>query len=36
MIEDFPEPDEPTRAIDSPFLILRLKFFKTLTSGFVG
>lgn len=36
MTEDFPEPEEPTRAMDSPFLIFKLKFFKTLTSGLEG
>lgn len=34
--EDFPEPEEPTKAIDSPFLIFKLKFFRTFTSGLEG
>lgn len=36
MIDDFPEPEDPTKAIDSPLLILRLKFLSTFTSGLEG
>lgn len=36
MTEDFPEPEDPTKAIDSPFLIFKLKFFNTFTSGLEG
>jgi hypothetical protein len=31
-----PDPEEPTKAMDWPFFILRLKFLSTFTSGFVG
>ena len=35
-MEDFPDPDDPTKATDYPLLIFRFMLFSTYTFGLEG